>query len=74
MIIFKIDRGIPPPITKLIGVTLGTLQVGESFLIEEVDETIRQTLYRKSRELKAEGKVFTSMAEEDGGIRTWRLE
>ena len=70
----KIDRDIPPPITKLIGVTLSKLQVGESFLIEEVDESVRQTLFRKSRELKSEGKVFTSMLEEDGGIRTWRLE
>ena len=70
----KIDNDIPPPLVKVIGVTLEKLKVGESFLIEEIDETIRQTLYRKSRELKAEGKVFTSMAEEDGGIRTWRLE
>ena len=70
----KIDKDIPPPMTKLIGVTMGKLQVGESFLIEEVDESVRQTLFRKSRELKAEGKVFTSMMDEDGGIRTWRLE
>ena len=70
----KIDNDIPPPLVKVIGVTLEKLKVGESFLIEEIDETIRQTLYRKSREMKAEGKVFTSMAEEDGGIRTWRLE
>ena len=70
----KIDNDIPPPLVKVIGVTLEKLKVGESFLIEEIDETIRQTLYRKSREMKAEGKVFTSLAEEDGGIRTWRLE
>ena len=74
MIIFKIDRDIPPPITKLIGVTLDKLQVGESFLIGEIDESVRSALYRKARELKAEGKVFTSMLDEDGGIRTWRLE
>ena len=70
----KIDKDIAPPITKVIGLTLAKLQVGESFLIEEVDESVRQTLFRKSRELKSEGKVFTSMLEEDGGIRTWRLE
>ena len=70
----KIDKDVPPPMTKVIGLTLAKLQVGESFLIEEVDESVRQTLFRKSRELKSEGKVFTSMLEEDGGIRTWRLE
>jgi hypothetical protein len=70
----KIDNDIPPPLVKVIGVTLEKLKVGESFLIGEIDEAIRQTLFRKSRELKAEGKVFTSMLDEDGGIRTWRLE
>jgi hypothetical protein len=70
----KIDKDIPPPMTKLIGVTLGKLQVGESFLVEEVDESVRSALFRKARELRSEGKVFTSMLEEDGGIRTWRLE
>jgi len=70
----KIDNDIPAPLVKVIGVTLEKLKVGESFLIGAIDESIRQTLYRKSRELKAEGKVFTSMAEEDGGIRTWRIE
>ena len=69
----KIDKDIPPPRTKVIGMTLAKLQVGESFLIEEVDEALRAALYRKTRELAAEGKVFTSMVE-DGGIRTWRLE
>jgi hypothetical protein len=69
----KIDKDIPPPMTKLIGVTLGKLQVGESFLIEEVDDSLRSALFRKSRELATEGKTFTSMME-DGGIRTWRLE
>ena len=68
----KIDKDIPPPMTKLIGATLGKLQVGESFLIGEVDESVRSALYRKSRELAAEGKTFTSMME-DGGVRTWRL-
>lgn len=69
----KIDKDIPPPMTKVIGMTLAKLQVGESFLIDEVDEALRAALYRKTRELHAEGKVFTSMVE-DGGIRTWRLE
>jgi len=69
----KIDKDIPPPMTKLIGATLNKLQVGESFLIEEVDESVRSALYRKCRELAAEGKMFTSMLEEDGGVRTWRL-
>lgn len=68
----KIDKDIPPPMTKLIGATLGKLQVGESFLIERVDDSLRNTLFRKSRELAPEGKTFTSMMEE-GGIRTWRL-
>lgn len=70
----KIDNDIPPPLVKVIGVTLEKLKVGESFLIGEIDEAIRQTLFRKSRELKSEGKVFTSMLDEDGGIRTWRIE
>jgi hypothetical protein len=68
----KIDKDIPPPMTKLIGATLGKLEIGESFLIEKLDEPARQTLFRKSRELKAQGKLFTSMMEEDG-VRTWRL-
>jgi hypothetical protein len=68
----KIDKDIPPPMTKLIGVTLNKLQVGESFLLEQVDDALRNTLHRKTRELAAEGKTFTSMME-DGGIRTWRL-
>jgi hypothetical protein len=69
----KIDKNIPPPMTKLIGVTIEKLQVGESFFIEEVDEATRTALYRKARELRGKGKVFTSMLE-DGGVRTWRLE
>jgi Leu/Phe-tRNA-protein transferase len=69
----KIDKDIPPPITKLIGVTIEKLQVGESFFIEKVDEATRTALYRKCRELKSIGKLFTSMLE-DGGVRTWRLE
>lgn len=69
----KIDKDIPPPITKLIGATLAKLQVGESFLVGEVDESVRNALFRKARELRSEGKVFTSMLE-DGGVRTWRLE
>ena len=69
----KIDKDIPPPMTKLIGATLDKLQVGESFLIGDVDDSVRNTLYRKTRELKSGGKVFTSMMDEDG-IRTWRLE
>lgn len=69
----KIDKNIPPPMTKLIGATLDKLAVGESFLIDEVDESVRSVLYRKARELKSGGKVFTSMME-DGGVRTWRLE
>lgn len=69
----KIDKDVPAPLVKTIGVTLSKLQVGESFLIGEFNEVIRQTLFRKARELKSEGKVFTSMME-DGGIRTWRLE
>ena len=69
----KIDKNIPPPMTKLIGATLDKLAVGESFLIGDVDDSVRNTLYRKTRELKSGGKVFTSMMDEDG-IRTWRLE
>jgi hypothetical protein len=69
----KIDKDIPPPIAKLIGATLSKMQVGESFLIGEVDESVRSALFRKTRELKSEGKVFTSMLDEDG-LRTWRLE
>lgn len=68
----KIDKDIPPPMTKLIGATLGRLQVGESFFVEKLDEATRQALFRKSRELKSEGKLFTSMIEGDG-VRTWRL-
>lgn len=69
----KIDKNIPPPVTKMIGLILSKLEVGESFLIDEADEPTRNALYRKTRALQAEGKVFTSMME-DGGIRTWRLE
>ncbi len=68
----KIDKDIPPPMTKAIGATLGKMQVGESFLIEKMDEAARQVLFRKCRELKSSGKLFTSMLEEDG-VRTWRL-
>lgn len=68
----KIDKDIPPPMAKLIGATLDKLEVGDSFLIEEVDEPLRHALYRKTRALHSEGKVFTSMMDEDG-IRTWRL-
>jgi hypothetical protein len=58
--------------TKLVGATLNKLAVGESFLLEEVNDSLRNALYRKCRELAAEGKTFTSMMDEDG-IRTWRL-
>ena len=68
----KIDKDIPPPMTKLIGATLNKLQVGESFLIEELSEPARAALYRSARALRSEGKTFTSMTE-GGGIRTWRL-
>jgi hypothetical protein len=68
----KIDKDIPPPMTKLIGATLNKLAVGESFRVEGTLHQ-RNTLYRKTRELAAEGKTFTSMME-DSGIRTWRLE
>jgi len=68
----KIDKDIPPPMTKLVGATLSKLAVGESFLLEEVNDSLRNALYRKCRELAAEGKTFTSMMDEDG-IRTWRL-
>jgi len=68
----KIDKDIPPPMTKLVGATLNKLAVGESFLLEEVNDSLRNALYRKCRELAAEGKTFTSMMDEDG-IRTWRL-
>lgn len=70
----KIDKDIPPPMTKAVGLTLAKLQVGESFLLEEVSDSLRNALYRKTRELHAEGKAFTSMVEDGGGIRTWRLE
>ena len=69
----KIDKNIAPPMTKQIGVILNKLQVGESFLLEEINDSLRNALYRKCRELAAEGKTFTSMMDEDG-IRTWRLE
>ena len=68
----KIDKNVPPPMSKAIGLALDTMQVGDSFLIEEDTFQMRQTLFRKARELKDKGKVFTSMAEEDG-IRTWRM-
>ena len=68
----KIDKDIPPPMTKLVGATLNKLAVGESFLLEDVNDSLRNALYRKCRELAAEGKTFTSMMDEDG-IRTWRL-
>ena len=68
----KIDKDIPPPMTKLIGALLAKLEIGESFLIEQVNESVRSALYRKSRELASEGKTFTSMME-DNGVRTWRL-
>ena len=69
----KIDKNIPPPVAKTIGLILSKLEVGESFLIDEVDAPLRHALYRKTRALHSEGKVFTSMME-DGGIRTWRIE
>lgn len=68
----KIDKDIPPPMTKLIGLTLNTMEVGDSFLVSENTFQMRQTLFRKARELSSKGKVFTSMAEDDG-IRTWRM-
>jgi hypothetical protein len=67
----KIDKDVPPPMAKALGVLLNQLKVGESFLIEESGVATRNLLSRKIREIK--GKVFTSMVEE-GGTRTWRLE
>jgi hypothetical protein len=69
----KIDKDIPPPLVKVIGVTLAKMQVGESFLLGNPSLQEKQLLSRKVREMHDEGKVFTSMTEEDG-IRTWRLE
>ena len=68
----KIDKDIPPPMAKLIGATLDKMSVGDSFLLEDVDDSVRNALSNKTRKMKAEGKLFTSMWSEDG-IRTWRL-
>ena len=69
----KIDKDIPPPVSgTTIGSALSQLKVGESFLLDAVTPSIRNTLHLQIRKNSSNTKTFmTRMQDED--IRVWRL-
>ena len=68
----KIEQNIKPPMGgKTFGIALDQMQVGDSFLLENIEE-IRQPLHQQMRKRKIKGKQFISRTLPEG-IRVWRL-
>ena len=69
----KIEQNIAPPRSgTTIGVTLDQMQVGDSFLLDNVTVDLRQNLHLQMRKRKLAGKKFISRTIL-GDVRVWRL-
>lgn len=69
----KIDKNIPPPVSgTTINSAISRLQVGESFLLEAVTPSIKNTLHLKIRKNSTDNKTFMTRTQ-DEDIRVWRL-
>ena len=67
-----IEKNIPMPgIGEHIATALNKMEIGDSFLLGNVDNNLRATLYRKIN--SAEPREFITRSVE-GGTRVWRMK